>query len=80
MDFINKLVRDCIQRHKMRVKNGRKFKSELDIIPEYILKLLEKQIIRVPEPELNLYLNERSPNFQCSIDRIDSDDTYTKAI
>lgn len=80
MDFINKLVRDCIQRHKMRVKNGRKFKSELDIIPEYILKLLEKTDNTCARTGVKLVLKMNAdPNFQCSIDRIDSDDTYTKS-
>jgi hypothetical protein len=80
MDFINKLVRDCIQRHNMRVKKGRKFKSELDIIPEYILKLLEKTDNTCVRTGVKLVLKiNADPNFQCSIDRIDSNDTYTES-
>ena len=77
IDVIIKLVKDCITRHKARVKNGREFISKLDITPKSIIDLIEKTNNTCAKTGVKLVWKiNADENFQGSIDRIDSDDTY----
>lgn len=78
-EFINKyLIVNAKRRHKCREKGGIKYDEEFNITYEDIVELKEKQNNKCKYLGTELIWEVGSGNDQTSIDRIDSNKTYTK--
>ena len=76
--FIEEKIKECYRRHNDRVKKGRKFDNETNITVEDILKLIEKQSNKCRLTGIELIWKINSGKHMATIDRIDSNKTYTK--
>ena len=77
--FIKKyLIKNANDRHRCREKGGIKYDEEFNITYEDIVELKEKQSNKCKYLGTELIWKVGSGNDQTSIDRIDSNKTYTK--
>jgi len=78
-EFINKyLITNAKKRHIVKVKNGTKYDEEFNITYKDVVELKEKQNNKCKYTGTDLVWKVGSSYYQTSIDRIDSNKTYTK--